>query len=684
MELSAPFQLALITVVAFLCQWASWRIKLPAILPLLISGLLLGSVGGLIQPLELFGDLLLPGVSLAVSIILFEGALTLRFDEIRGLEKTVRRLVTWGALITWGVVTLAAWGLLKLPLGLALLFGALVVVTGPTVIVPLLRSVRPKANIARLLRWEGIVIDPLGAILAVLAYELVVATGQQGALLHGLWLFFQAIAVGAVIGTAVAFMLSALLSRHLVPEYLRSFLVLSAVIGEFVLANGLSEESGLVAVTVTGIVMANRKGVRTDDILHFKENLSVMLISGLFIVLAARLEMDQLLSLGASALLVLAIVQLVARPLSVWVATLGSSLNWREKALLAWIAPRGIVAAAVSALFAQRLEESGVAGADLLVPLTFMIIIGTVALQSVTARPLARLLKVAEPGPRGFLLIGANPVSRAIGKALQQNNFPVLLIDSNWESIRSARMDGLSTFYGNPVSSHADQHLDLVGYGKLLGLSPRYTLQHVFDRRVALPEIILEGPLGLKILPGGIGLPELANLNTLDIVRLLGLLRSLERDHDVMVIDTAAGIGQLATRFALAADDIVLVAMPEPTSMVDAYGMMKALRQGELHGGLHLIVNMVSRRGEDGHFYRSLSTVASNYLGLKLNWLGSLPRDNEIGQCVKQHKPFYLARPQSAASRELRRIAQIFLDTMGIDQARRGEGFFARLLGSMR
>ncbi len=486
MELSVPFQLAVITVVAFLCQWASWRIKLPAILPLLISGLLLGSVTGLIQPKQLFGDLLLPGVSLAVSIILFEGALTLRFSEIRGLEKTVRRLVTWGALITWGVVTLSAWGLLNLPLGLALLFGALVVVTGPTVIVPLLRSVRPKASVARLLRWEGIVIDPLGAILAVLAYELVVATGQQGALLHGLWLFFQAIAVGTVIGAVVAFILSFLLARQLVPEYLRSFLVLSMVIGSFVLANGLSEESGLVAVTVAGIVLANRKGVRTDDILHFKENLSVMLISVLFIVLAARLEMDQLLSLGATALLVLAIIQLVARPLSVWVSTLGSSLNWREKALLAWIAPRGIVAAAVSALFAQRLQENGVEGADLLVPLTFMVIIGTVALQSVTARPLARLLKVAEPGPRGFLIIGANPVARAVGEALHENNFPVILIDSSWESIRAARMEGLGTFYGNPVSSHADQHLDLVGYGKLLGLSPRRELNTMATMRYRL------------------------------------------------------------------------------------------------------------------------------------------------------------------------------------------------------
>ncbi|HEX5679012.1 MAG TPA: sodium:proton antiporter [Alcanivorax sp.] len=486
MELSVPVQLALITVVAFVCQWASWRIKLPAILPLLISGLLLGSVAGWIQPRELFGELLLPGVSLAVSIILFEGALTLRFNEIKGLEKTVRRLITWGALITWGVVTLSAWALLKLPLDLALLFGALVVVTGPTVIVPLLRSVRPKSSIARILRWEGIVIDPLGAILTVLVYELIIATGQEGALFHGLWLFVQAIGTGAIIGISVAFILAFLLGRHLVPEYLRSFLVLSVVVGEFVLSNSLSHESGLVAVTATGIVLANRKGVRTDDILHFKENLSLMLVSVLFIVLAARLEMQQLLNLGAAALLVLAIIQFVARPLSVWVATLGSSLDWREKAMLAWIAPRGIVAAAVSALFAQRLQENGVAGAELLVPLTFMVIIGTVALQSVTARPLAQLLKVAEPGARGFLIIGANPVARAIGQALSQNNFPVILTDSSWESIRAARMEGLPTFYGNPVSSHADQYLDLVGYGKLLGLSPRRELNTMATMRYRL------------------------------------------------------------------------------------------------------------------------------------------------------------------------------------------------------
>ncbi|KGD65791.1 NhaP-type Na+/H+ and K+/H+ antiporter [Alcanivorax nanhaiticus] len=483
MELEIAFQLAIITVVAFGCQWVAWRIKLPAILPLLLTGLALGPLTGVVSPQDLFGDLLLPGVSLAVSIILFEGAMTLRFDEIRGLEKTVQRLVTWGALITWSVVTLSAWWLLELPLGLALLFGALVVVTGPTVIVPLLRSVRPVSSVSRLLRWEGIVIDPIGAILAVLAYELVVATGQDGAILHSLWLFFQAILVGGAIGTLVALGLAELLRRHLIPEYLRSFLVLSMVIGEFVLANGLSEESGLVAVTATGIVLANRKGVRTDDILHFKENLSVMLISVLFIVLAARLEMEELSQLSATALAVLVIIQLVARPLSVLFSTMGSSLNWREKSLLAWIAPRGIVAAAISALFAERLQQNGVAGAEMLVPLTFMVIIGTVALQSLTARPLARLLKVAEPAPRGFLIIGANPVARAIGAALQKNNFPVTVTDSSWESIRAARMEGLGTFYGNPVSQHADQYLDLIGLGKLLGLSPRRELNTMSTMR---------------------------------------------------------------------------------------------------------------------------------------------------------------------------------------------------------
>ncbi|MDF1780419.1 MAG: sodium:proton antiporter [Alcanivoracaceae bacterium] len=487
MDIGIALQLALITLVAFACQWAAWRIKLPAILPLLLSGIALGPALGWLEPNELFGDLLLPGVSLAVAIILFEGAMTLKLDEIRGLEATVRRLVTWGALITWAVITYVTTLVTPLSFELALLFGALVTVTGPTVIVPLLRSVRPVASVARLLRWEGIVIDPIGALLAVLAYELIIVSGSDSnGLSHSVWLFTQTIVFGAAVGAAIAFGLAEVLRRHLIPEYLRSFMVLSAVVGQFVISNELMHESGLVAVTVCGMVLTNRRGINTDDILHFKENLSVILISGLFIILAARIEMREIASLGYATILVVGAVQFIARPLSVIFSTFGSNLNWRERALLSWIGPRGIVAAAVSALFAERLEALGIAGAQTLVPLTFLVIIGTVALQSLTARPLAKLLRVAEPAPRGFLIVGANPVARAIAEALQKNGFTVMLTDSSWEMIRTARMAGLSVFYGNPVSLYADQKLDLVGMGRLLGISQRRELNALSTMRYRL------------------------------------------------------------------------------------------------------------------------------------------------------------------------------------------------------
>jgi CPA1 family monovalent cation:H+ antiporter len=237
--------------------------------------------------------------------------------------------------------------------------------------------------------------------------------------------------------------------------------------------------------------------VDVRQILHFKENLSVLLISGLFILLAARLDFAALVAMGPATLLLLAVIQFIARPLNVAVSTLGSNLNWRERALLAWIAPRGIVAAAVSAIFVLRLQGEGNEQAELLVPLTFLVIIGTVVLQSATARPLAQLLKVAEPAPSGFLIIGANPVAREVGKALQNLGSRVLLTDSSWENIRAARMDNLTTYFGNPTSQHAEAHLDLVGLGHLLALSPSSELnalacmhfRHDFSaqRRFTLP-----------------------------------------------------------------------------------------------------------------------------------------------------------------------------------------------------
>jgi len=469
---SGMMAFALIGGIAFFSQWIAWRVRLPAILFLLASGLTLGPITGLFNPDALFGDLLFPLISLSVAIILFEGSLTLDLREIRSQKAVVQRLITVGAAVTWAIVAVSTHWLFGLSWELSILFGALTVVTGPTVIVPMLRTVRPKADIGNILRWEGILIDPLGALLVVVVYEFIVAQGQAQGVLSGLLAFVEIIVSGSVLGLLAGWMLGEILKRRWVPDYLENLATLSMVFLCFSIADALAHESGLLAVTLMGMWLANQRDLRIGDILNFKEHLTILLISGLFIILAARLTTDDLLTLGWLPLVLLAIMQFVARPLSVWLSSIGSTLTWQDKALLSWIAPRGIVAAAVSALFAIKLEQSGQEGAHVLVPLTFSVIFGTVVLQSATARLLARSLGVAEPAPHGFLIIGANTVARTIAKELTTNDVPVLLCDSNWDNIRAARMDGLKTFYGNPVSEYAEQRLDLVGIGHLLGLSP--------------------------------------------------------------------------------------------------------------------------------------------------------------------------------------------------------------------
>lgn len=457
---------------ALASQWLAWRLRLPAILFLLLCGILAGPILGWLDPEALFGPLLFPLVSLSVAIILFEGSLTLKLSEWREIGGVVQRMVTLGALATWAVIAVTTHFLLGFSWDLAILFGTLTLVTGPTVIVPMLRVMRPNAAISNILRWEGIVIDPIGALLAVVVYSFIASSSSGAPLSESLQTFAAVIACGALLGAIGGWSTGMVLRRRWLPEYLENLGALAVVLGVFIAANLLVHESGLLAVTVMGMWLANMRGVDVKHILHFKENLSILLISGLFILLAARLDLQALIALGPATLLLLAIIQFIARPLSVALSTFGSSLNWRERSLLAWIAPRGIVAAAVSAIFAERLVLQGYDQASLLVPLTFLVIIGTVVLQSATARPLARLLNVAEPSPRGFLIIGANPVARAVGKALQQRDQRVLLTDSSWENISAARMDGLPTYFGNPASQHADANLDLVGIGQLLALSP--------------------------------------------------------------------------------------------------------------------------------------------------------------------------------------------------------------------
>lgn len=467
MSLDLGMLLVLLLGVGFLAQWLAWRVKLPAILFLLLAGILLGPVAGVVQPDKLLGPLLFPVVSLAVALILFEGSLSLRFSELPDIGRAVRGLVTYGAVIAVFLLGVAAHYLAGLSWEVALLFGALTCVTGPTVIAPMLRTVRPNARIANTLRWEGIVIDPLGALFAVLVFEAIVSR-EQG---HTIGVFLAVVACGVALGLLAAWLLALLLRRQMIPEYLQNYGALVAVLLAFSLSNAIAHESGLLAVTVMGIALGNMRGVHIDDILDFKENLTTLLVSVLFILLAARLHWPLPDGVLWSGVVIFIVAQLIVRPVTAVIATVGSGLSWRERALIAWVAPRGIVAAAVSALFALKLDALGMPGAGLLVPLVFILIIGTVVLQSATARPLARWLKVAEPDPTGVLIYGADPVARDVARALIDAGFRVIVADEHWPDIQQARMDGLTTFYGYPATSYAERHLDLTGIGRLLSMS---------------------------------------------------------------------------------------------------------------------------------------------------------------------------------------------------------------------
>ncbi|WP_029849055.1 cation:proton antiporter [Vibrio parahaemolyticus] len=460
--------LSAVGVIGLGCQWLAWRLRLPAILFLLLAGLIVGPFMQWLKPDEILGNLLFPLVSLAVAVILFEGSLTLNFKEIRGVSGSVWSIVSIGAIISWAATSVATHYFLGFTWELAMLFGSLTVVTGPTVIVPLLRTVRPNSTLANILRWEGILIDPLGALFVVMVYEFIVSHSA----VNSMEVFGTIIAVGVILGVASGAAVATVLRRAWLPEYLQPFAVLMVVLGVFSVSNHIESEAGLLTVTVMGMWLGNAKDINIQQILHFKEHLTILLITGLFIFLAARISLDDFAALGSGALLLFVFMQLVSRPLSIFLSTMRSNLNLKDKLFLSWVAPRGIVAASISSLFAIKLTEYGVDGASLLVPMTFMVIIGTVVLQSATARPMAIALGVAEPAPRGFLLIGANRVAREIGQALARYDRRVLMTDSNWEYISQVRMMGLDYYYGNPISSHADDNLNMIGIGQVVALTP--------------------------------------------------------------------------------------------------------------------------------------------------------------------------------------------------------------------
>ncbi|PTM11896.1 MAG: cell shape-determining protein [Bacteroidetes bacterium] len=480
-------ELAGIIILGILAQWVAWKLKIPAILPLILIGLLVGPIAAeylsedgtkWIEPIWNGEKGLFPGeglyyfVSLAISIILFEGGLTLKRAEIKNVGPVITKLITLGSAITFFAAGILAHLIFGLSWEISFLFSGLIIVTGPTVITPILRNIPLKKDVSTVLKWEGILIDPIGALVAVLVFEFISVEGDSGFTKTALIEFGKIVLFGTTFGFTFAHALAFAINKKMIPHYLLNVVSLSAVLLVFVESEIFAHESGLLAVVVMGMVLGNGKLENIKELLYFKESLSVLLISILFILLAANINIEDLLLLyNWKTSLLFGLVVFVVRPLAVFLSTTNSNLKFNEKLFISWVGPRGIVAAGIASLFGSKLLKEGVPGAEYITPLVFMIVLGTVLLNATTARFFAKIVGVFLIKSDGILIVGASKVSRLLGHYLENNGRHVVLIDSNQSNIRKAHEIGLEAFDTNIYSETLTDNIELNDVGYLMALT---------------------------------------------------------------------------------------------------------------------------------------------------------------------------------------------------------------------
>jgi len=476
-----------IIILGILAQWFAWKFKIPAILPLILIGLLVGPIyaeflsddgSKWIEPVWNGRKGLFPGeslyhfVSLAISIILFEGGLTLKREELQNVGPVISKLITLGSAITFFGAGIVAHYTFGLSWELSFLFSALIIVTGPTVITPILRNIPLKKDVSAVLKWEGILIDPIGALVAVLVFEFISVGGGGGYTKTALMEFGKILLFGTTFGFTFAHALAFAINKKFIPDYLLNVVSLSVVLLVFVESEIFAHESGLLAVVVMGMVLANSKLENLKELLHFKESLSILLISILFILLAANIDIEDLLLLYTwkTAILFILVVFLI-RPIGVYLSARESTLNNNEKLFISWVGPRGIVAAGIASLFGGKLVQQGLPGAEYITPLVFMIVLGTVLLNATTARSFAKMVGVFLRKSEGILIVGASDVSRVLGQYLMNNGRHVVLIDSNQYNIAKSQELGLEAITTNIYSDKLMDNIELNDVGYLMALT---------------------------------------------------------------------------------------------------------------------------------------------------------------------------------------------------------------------
>jgi NhaP-type Na+/H+ or K+/H+ antiporter len=481
-------------------QWVAWRLRLPAIVLLAGSGLIVGPGLGWINPSEELGDLLRPVISLCVAIILFEGGLSLRLAELKEAARGVQRLVYLGAPFGWAAATLCAHYIGGLDWAVSLVFGAIMVVTGPTVIMPLLRQSALNRRTASYLKWEGIVNDPIGALLAVLVFQFFVFSGEGSGLAEVLQGVGLAIMSGLVFGGLGGWLTGRAFRAGMVPEYLKSPVMLGLVLVVYEASNLMQHEAGLLAVTIMGIVVANMNLPGIGDMKRFKEYITIMLVSVVFVLLTADLNVESLTSIGWRGAALIAAIMVVARPTAIMLATVGAKMEFRERLLLSWIAPRGIVAAATAGVMGPRLVDAGY-DADVLLPLVFAVIFATVFAHGLSLNWLAGRLGLSSRHRDSVVIVGASPWTIELARTLQGLKVNVLVSDSSWHNLRAARLAGVPVFYGDILSEFAEESVELAHVRTVLAATSNDAYNALVCTQIA-PEVgqrhVFQLPMGAE------------------------------------------------------------------------------------------------------------------------------------------------------------------------------------------
>ena len=452
-------------------QWLAWRWKLPAIVLMLVAGVFVGPVTGLVQPDQQFGDLLSPIIALAVALILFEGGLSLDFAKLSDAETAVRRLVFFAGPLIWLFASLSGHYIGGLSWASATVFGGILVVTGPTVIIPLLRQAGLKKRPSEILKWESIVNDPVGALAGVLAFEFVNVLAAHHTSSEAVGQLISGLVIACIIGFVAAQIIIESFNRGLVPEYLKIPVMITLVIMAYGVPDLVLHESGLLAVTIMGILVGNAHLPSLGELRRFKEHVTVLLVSGVFILLAARLDFAMIAQLDWRAFAFVIAVIFLVRPAAVLIALIGTNLPMNERVFVGWIGPRGVVAVAVSGLFGVRLVELGVPDGELLAPLAFAIVTATVFLHGFSIGPIAQMLDLKSSRSKGLLMVGSNPFVLALVEVFQQFERPVIVADRNWFRLSTFRQKNIPVYYGEILSESAEHSIDHNMYDNLLAFT---------------------------------------------------------------------------------------------------------------------------------------------------------------------------------------------------------------------